>query len=76
MAVLKSFIFTATEVVSDFGYPGVLGLLDVSKVVLDLVQYQARRWYSINSCRTMTFYEPSQVASTGLEVVFLQRTGP
>ena len=43
-------VFTAPEVVSDFGCPGVLGLQDVSKVVLDLVQCQAHRWYSINSC--------------------------
>ena len=79
-------IFTAPEVVSDFGCPGVLGLQDVSKVVLDLVQCQAHRWYSINSCLLNndthnlyvlgTFYVPSQVASAGLEVVFLQRTGP
>lgn len=78
-------IFTAPEVVSDFGFPGVLGLQDVSRVVLDLVQCQAHHWYSVNSCLSNndthklyllgSFYEPSQVASAGLEVVFCRGRG-
>lgn len=73
------------KLLSVFRCPGVLGLQGVSRVVLDLTHCGAHCGYSINSLITnnsdnlymlRALYEPSQVASIGLELVFLQRKGP